>query len=208
VQRLERRTPTITERLHGGYVASRRVRVLASLLSELIPQNSNVLDVGSGDGLLALCISRIRPDVTILGVDVLVRERTHIRVEPFDGAVLPYSDESFDVVLFVDVLHHTTNQIALLSDASRVTSDAVIVKDHLLEGFAAGSTLAFMDRTGNERHGVALPYQYLTRNEWFRAFTASGLRPETWRTKLGLYPFPASLVFGRSLHFAAKLVKG
>ena len=40
-------------RLHSKYVHSRRVRVLRDSLSQLIPSNSKVLDVGCGDGLIS-----------------------------------------------------------------------------------------------------------------------------------------------------------
>ena len=31
------------------------------------------------------------------------------------------------------------------------------------------------------------------------------LTPEAWQPKLGLYPFPLSMVFDRKLHFVARL---
>jgi hypothetical protein len=58
-----------------------------------------------------------------------------------------------------------------------------------------------MDQVGNARHGVALPHVYWPRSEWMRAFESLGLRVEDWRPQLGLYPWPASWVFERSLHF-------
>ena len=66
------------ETIHGRYVHDRRSRVLSGHLAKFIPENVLVLDVGCGDGLLGQLISQIRPDVTIKGIDVLVRPRTHI----------------------------------------------------------------------------------------------------------------------------------
>jgi 16S rRNA G1207 methylase RsmC len=42
----------LAERLHGGYVVGRRVRVLADNLTGLIPPDVSVLDIGCGDGVL------------------------------------------------------------------------------------------------------------------------------------------------------------
>jgi SAM-dependent methyltransferase len=198
---MSRQTPTF----HDRFVHSRRVRVLADLFSGLIPEDASVLDVGCGDGLLASAISGRRPDVTIRGVDVLAREQTRIPVEMFDGTTIPLEDASVGAVMFADVLHHVEDPMPLLREARRVARTAVVIKDHLLEGFLAGPTLRFMDRAGNARHGVSLPYNYWPRRRWRDAFDGLGLEVETWREDLGLYPAPADRVFGRSLHFIARL---
>jgi SAM-dependent methyltransferase len=193
------------ETIHGRYVHDRRSRVLSGHLAKVIPENVLVLDVGSGDGLLGQLISQIRPDVTIQGIDVLVRPRTHIPTEKYDGERIPYGDTSFDGVMFVDVLHHTTDPLILLREAIRVARRTIVIKDHLLDGLFAGQTLRFMDRAGNARHGIRLPYNYWTKETWFDAFDTLGLRVGMWTTKLCLYPRPASWLFDRSLHFVARL---
>lgn len=192
-------------KVHGGYVHNRRVRVLCRHLSDLIPRGASVLDVGCGDGLLARLVMDQRRDVTITGVDVLVRPETHVPVQPFDGKRLPFDDRSFDAVAFVDVLHHTDDPTILLREAKRVARNCIVLKDHTRDGLLAGPTLRFMDHVGNARHGVALPYNYWPRQKWLDAFQQLGLRVETWRQRLGLYPPPASWLFGRGLHFAARL---
>jgi SAM-dependent methyltransferase len=191
--------------LHDGYVHGRRVRRLCELLACLIPESCSVLDVGCGDGLLARLIQDRRPDLALRGIDVLVREHTLIPVEAFDGRSIPRGDDSVDVIMFVDVLHHTDDPTVLLAEAARVARRAVLIKDHLLEGFLAGRTLRFMDYVGNTHHGVALPYNYWPRGRWQQVFDKLGLTPEEWRDQLGLYPWPANLLFGRSLHFVARL---
>ena len=144
--------------IHEHYVFHRRIRVLAQYIAELIPQNARLLDVGCGDGQIDLLLSRLRPDLGIEGIDVLVRPVTHIPVTAFDGQSIPFADRSFDVVMFIDVLHHTDNPSTLLAEARRVARQVVILKDHCRDGFLAGPTLRFMDWVGNARHGVVLPY--------------------------------------------------
>ena len=195
----------LSERVHEQYASSRRVRVLASHFAELIPQNARLLDVGCGDGKVAAHIAALRRDVEIRGTDVLVRPDTAIPVDPFDGSTLPHPDDSFDAVLFVDVLHHSDDALRLLREAIRVARQCVLIKDHTLEGWLAGPTLRFMDRVGNARHGVALPYHYWARERWDQVFAELGLRVEHFVRDLGLYPWPASMLFGRSLHFVAHL---
>lgn len=196
---------TLVGSLHGALVFGRRVRVLAHVLAEQMPRNATVLDVGCGDGQIDRAIMAERPDVAISGVDILVRPKTYIGVTPFDGSRLPFADRSFDVVQFVDVLHHTDDPMVLLREAKRVARIGIVLKDHGKDGPLAGSTLRFMDWVGNAHHGVVLPYSYWPAARWRAAFAELGLAPKSWVTKLGLYPFPASLVFERNLHFVTRL---
>ncbi len=196
---------SVIEHIHGAYVHRRRDHVLAKHLAGMLPQNARVLDVGAGDGLLARLIMDQRRDLTITGIDVLVRQDTLIPVQSFDGRSIPFDDAAFDVAMFVDVLHHTNDPGALLREAARVSSHSVVIKDHTLNGFLAGPTLRFMDEVGNRRHGVTLPYNYWPKAKWEEAFGMLHLRVAAWHSRLGLYPVVANWVFGRGLHFIALL---
>ena len=193
------------EKVHGSYVARRRIRILTTHLAEMLPRNATVLDVGCGDGSLAKLIQDRRPDVQMHGIDILVRPQTAIPVEPFDGTHIPAADDSYDVVMFMDVLHHTHDPLVLLREAQRVARQSILIKDHTRNGFLAGPTLRFMDGVGNSRYGVALPYNYWRREQWQAAFHERGLKVEIWQSRLGLYPFWANWLFGRSLHFVARV---
>lgn len=195
----------LLERIHDMGVHERRVRVLARELVSLLPENAALLDVGCGDGSLAALIHSMRPDVQVQGLDVLVRPQTAIPVTAYDGRTLPFPDKSFDAVMMVDVLHHAEDATAVLAEARRVARQVVLVKDHRRNGLLADETLRFMDWVGNARHGVALPYNYWSEAEWRAAFAKVGLTVDAWRIRLGLYPFPASLLFDRALHFVARL---
>jgi SAM-dependent methyltransferase len=190
--------------LHGGLVFPRRVRVLTEHLGALLPESGRVLDIGCGDGEIARHLMERRPGLRLQGVDVLVRENAKIKVEAFDGRVLPYADRTFDAALLVDVLHHTDEPAALLAEAARV-APVVVVKDHLADAPLARPRLRLMDFVGNAHHGVRLPYNYWTNARWQEAFRQLALRVEAWRGRLGLYPAPASWIFDASLHFAARL---
>ena len=193
------------EFVHERWAARRRVRILGQLIAKLLPANARVLDVGCGDGEIDAFVGRERADLEIIGIDVSPRPGAMIPVQKFDGRSLPFPDASFDAVVFVDVLHHAEEAELLLSEAVRVSRAAVVIKDHLLQGVLAGATLRFMDRTGNRRHGVALPHDYWPPEEWDRVLAQAGLEIELWQERLGLYWGPASLVFDRRLHFLARL---
>ena len=181
--------------------------MLAGRIAPLLPKDALVLDIGAGDGNLAVAIGSARPDLTIEGIDPLVRPGTPIPIRPYDGDAIPYDDASVDAALLVDVVHHAEDGERLLREAIRVTRGVIVIKDHLRDGILAGPTLRFMDQVGNARHGVALPYHYRSAAEWRALFTALGVRPATWETRLGLYPWPASWCFDRGLHVLTTLVR-
>jgi SAM-dependent methyltransferase len=193
------------ERYHSNRIHTRRVRVLATTAAQLLPPRATVLDVGCGDGRLAAFLGQLRPDLSIVGAEVSPRADCQIQVTGFDGRRLPFADGSFDATLIVDVLHHTTDPAVLLREAARVARKAIVVKDHFREGLGAAATLRFMDTVGNRRHGVALPFNYLNAQEWNALFIRCGVVAEASNSVPGLYPFPANLVFGRGLHFFARL---
>jgi len=137
----------------------------------------------------------------------LLRPKTHIPVAKYNGTTIPFEDASFDMVMLIDVLHHTESPAALLREATRVTRRYVLLKDHFRNGVFAGATLRLMDWIGNIHHGVTLPYHYLSETEWCRIYDQVAVRPVETKRKLNLYPQPANLVFGRGLHFIALLEK-
>jgi SAM-dependent methyltransferase len=93
----------------------------ARFLIDRVPATGRVLDIGSGGGKILRTLARYKPELELYGCDV--REPT----EPPDvysfsrmDRDLPFADESFDVVLIVDVLEHVADPRHLLAQAARV----------------------------------------------------------------------------------------
>ena len=105
---------------------NRRIWVLSRALAKAIPSRGRVLDVGCGDGQLAMALMRLRPDLKVEGVDVVARPKTLLPVVQYDGHSLPFEDKSFDYVTIVDVLHHTDDPTVVLSEAARVARNGVV----------------------------------------------------------------------------------
>jgi SAM-dependent methyltransferase len=189
--------------IHQTGVHGRRVQVLARHLCDVLPPHASVIDIGAGDGLLARRVLASRNDLRWTAIDTLSRPTAHVPVQVYDGQTIPFDDNSFDVALFVDVLHHTDEPAAMLREAARVARRHIVIKDHLREGILANTRLRFMDWVGNAGWGVRLPYNYWNHAEWEKALHELRLTRISMRTSLGLYPWWADWMFGQSLHFIA-----
>lgn len=188
--------------LHRKFVFGRRVRILAGHLCRFLPPNARVLDVGCGDGAIDALIQKQRPDVSIEGIDVFVRASSLIPVRLFDGTTIPYKARSFDVVMFVDVLHHNIDPFVLLREGVRV-GEIIVIKDHFRDGFLSRFTLRLMDWVGNAHQGAVQPCSYWQERQWNDAFRSLGLEVRELIASLGLYPSAVAWLFERRLHFIA-----
>ena len=195
----------LIENIHEKSVYGRRIGSLQKHLSAMLPETGTVLDVGCGDGLLASLLAEQLPNTKFQGIDVLIRPETKIPVAEFDGLTIPMEDNSVDAVMMVDVLHHTEDPEILVREAKRVARKWFVLKDHTRNGLLANSTLRFMDWVGNARHGVVLPYNYLSKSEWDTVFANVGMTVDEWNAKPKMYGPLVDLVFGRSLHFVARM---
>lgn len=153
--------------LHEKIYDPVRYSILAQVLSPFVQGCSTGLDYGCGDGHLAKIIETIT-GCKFSGVDVIIRKNTEIPVQSIadNPAVLPFQDNSFDVVMLIDVLHHTPDYSVGLKEAIRVTRKYVIVKDHYYDTPEERANLCFADFMGNAIYGVALPYNFMTTQQW------------------------------------------
>jgi methionine biosynthesis protein MetW len=95
------------------------------MLADLVPIGSRVLDVGCGTGSMSRIIADTR-DAKIIGIEpnshraAAARARgLEVHEEPFNPAIVQRL-ESFDVVVFADVLEHVADPGAFLRWANRV----------------------------------------------------------------------------------------
>jgi ubiquinone/menaquinone biosynthesis C-methylase UbiE len=87
-----------------------------------------VLDIGSGSGRLFNCLSEAKVNADVTMVDwseagrKLCLKNTGYEPDTWDGLVLPYADDSFDIVVMSDFLLHVRpkNLKVVMSEAIRV----------------------------------------------------------------------------------------
>jgi len=148
---------------------------LTKLLVPHINSGDIVLDVGSSCGRLASEIIK-NTGCKVEGIDVLLQLHTHIPVRQYDGCHFPFGNSSFDIVMMIDMLHHTVHHEQVLREAVRVSRRYLLIKDHFWETQADKTGLRFTDYIGNAPYGIDLPYNYLRIVEWIRVFNQLGLR--------------------------------
>ena len=197
----------VSRKVHRAFVMDRRDRILAWHIQSLLPEAGTVLDVGCGTGKLSRLVQEIKPGIMIQGIDILERQESHIPVDIYDGKKIPFANESFDFVMFIDVLHHTVDPFSLIHEANRVSSKFLVIKDHLSDGWLGCKILTLMDWVGNRHEGVSLPYNYYSSNQWLDVWRRIGAYPDKSIVRLNLYPFPFNTLFERSLHFIVRVPK-
>jgi ubiquinone/menaquinone biosynthesis C-methylase UbiE len=116
----------IERRLVDGFL-----RALDSVLPATPPQR--VLEVGAGEGEISDRVRKRYPDATVIGIDLLDPElgeqwRRRGAIGAFaDVARLPFPDDSFDLVLAIEVLEHVDLPSRALSEIRRVGRSSFVL---------------------------------------------------------------------------------
>ncbi len=110
-------------------------RRLAKQAAALNLPGNNVLDVGSGSGLLTLELAAVRPDLSITGIDIaeemlaLAGNNTaraglgdRVDFQPASAAALPFKDNSFALVVSNASLHLWQEPVKVFNEMARVTA--------------------------------------------------------------------------------------
>jgi ubiquinone/menaquinone biosynthesis C-methylase UbiE len=122
----------IYDRVVAEAVAEMR-GVLWEELTEGLPQDERILDVGCGGGQIAIDIAKQRPFAEVTGLDLshdqIRRAQARAREAQVTGRLrfvqgtvldLPFPDESFDVVFSIASIKHWPDQARGLAECVRV----------------------------------------------------------------------------------------
>jgi SAM-dependent methyltransferase len=194
---------SLMRRLHYTYAYEPRITTLLSLLSNYLSASDRVLDIGCGGGALDEALVKRMPSLHVEGIETHPRGGEAIPVHHYDGLVLPFEKDAFDVILVADVLHHTSAPVDLLKECARVATRLVIVKDHLCYGWISWLRICLLDLAANAPHGVPCLYKYWSEPQWYDMFEQAGLQVQSIKTPLKLYHWMLEPIFGGNLHFFA-----
>ena len=192
---------------HARRVHEPRVTRVAAALARRIGRASSLLDVGAGDGTMAVALAGLVGATRVAGVDVRVRPSTAIPIAAHDGATLPFDDASFEVVVLSDMLHHAADPERVLRESLRVASRAVAIKDHFRFGPISAAVLYAMDRAGNAAASVPSPGSYFTAASFTSLVGRAGGRIASIEWPLRIHDFPLWIVTRDEHQFAAAIVR-
>ncbi len=154
----------------------------------------HALDIGTGPGLIPIMLATRVPGLRLTGVDLSepmlqkarnaaeaagVADRLDFRLG--DAKTLPFSQQSFDLVLCNSLLHHLPAPLALLNEISRVSKSGGAI---LLRDLRRPSRLEFPFHAvwfGRHYSGVM---RQLYRDSLLAAYTRTELEDLLQRSKL------------------------
>jgi len=114
----------------SSYFAERKIREISNQIKNR-NEPSRILDLGCGDGLCSFFFQNYFPNAYIHGLDISdesiqkaqQRKISKTRFSAYDGQHIPYDDESFNIIMLANILHHVTGtgkQKLILSECYRI----------------------------------------------------------------------------------------
>lgn len=170
-------------------IMRRRAAGLFELIKQHLPERGVVVDIGSGTGHNAECLSA-KTSLEIVECDVVdlhwVRASPDLIVE----GRLPYADRSATAAMLLYVLQYPPDAASLLREAARVSSERVIVLQSTYSGRWALRMLWIRElcfgRLGYhgariaglvaKSDGALSPKRYLTHDQLVSIFAQAGMR--------------------------------
>lgn len=164
-----------------------RAKLILSIYKRWFKKNGNAIDVGCGTGIVATLLKK-ELGLKIIGCDVknyLIHDIPFVKIK---GDKLPFPNQSYDVVLFNDVLHHIDKpgQEGIINEALRVAKNVFIFE---YEPSIGGKIL---DIVLNKFHygDLAVPLSFRYAKEWKQLFKNLSTNYDFIRLKRPFwYPF-------------------
>lgn len=158
------------------FTSKYRSRMVIRAIAPFISNNSKVLDIGCGNGVISYEIQQFF-NCSLIGTDILDYSKKNIIFKKMlKEDKLDFSDNEFDIGLFIEVLHHMPfeTQLKLIKDALRICPKVLI--------FEVESTLLVKvaDYLVNQLHNreMNIPFTFRKKNEWLRLFEENNIRFE------------------------------
>jgi len=165
-----------------------RTKLIISVYKDWIKKGQKVLDIGCGNGVVSAKLIKDL-DIDLIGCDIdkyLAHKIKFVKMKKV--GILPFDDETFNVAMFNDVLHHTEkdNQLNLLNEALRVSKQVVIFE---VDPTVSGIIFDFiMNRIHHFRMNITFTFR--TNDEWRKLFKKNKFKYKVKHVqKPFLYPF-------------------
>jgi 2-polyprenyl-3-methyl-5-hydroxy-6-metoxy-1,4-benzoquinol methylase len=136
-----------------------------------------ILDLGAGNGLLALEIKQqLEKEVVLIDiVDYNYTDLPLILYDPED--IIPLADKEVDTTILYAVLHHASDPEHLLKEATRVTKKRLVIIEAYIEEDEIKMTNSFFDWFYNRVVGdedINVPLNFLKVGGWEKILRSYG----------------------------------
>lgn len=148
---------------------------LAKIISSLCESDSYILDYGCDNGSTAKMIMNFNPTLKIVGIDIQSNRPSKIPRKIYDGKKIPFPDNTFDIVISLDVLHHTKNISDNIKEMKRVSKKYLIIKDHMIYSIFSKLLIGFSDYISNVPYGIKCSFNFPTSEKWNKIFKTLNL---------------------------------
>lgn len=149
------------------YFVRKRSEIVVSRILPYLKKTDKIIDIGSGTGDVAILLRSRGMDITPVDVDDFHGVRL-LETTIYDGKTLPFPDKSFDTALLLMVMHHTPNPDLILTQASRVARNIIVIETSYTTKLNRFWTIV-SDALGNLRLD-AFWNSYKTDEEWRKLF--------------------------------------
>jgi len=138
---------------------------------------NKILDLGAGNGLLALEIKE-QLNKEVMLVDIVDYNYTDLPLILYNPkGKVPLTDEEVDTTILYTVLHHASDPKHLLEEAARVTKQRLLIKEAYIEEDEFRITNSFFDWFYNRAIGdedINIPINFLKVKEWEKLLKSYG----------------------------------
>ncbi len=157
-------------------IAFKRAKRSFELVEKYIV-GEKILDLGAGDGMLALEIKK-QLDKEVVLVDIVDYNYTDLPLILYKPEEkIPLADEEVDTTILYTVLHHASDPQHLLNEATRITRKRLIIIEGYIEEEDIRITNCFFDWFYNRVVGdedINVPLNFLRVQGWGKILNSHG----------------------------------
>ena len=158
--------------LRKNHYNSKNNLVKKYIIPNLPKNNKTILDVGSGSGAIAHCLKTNLKTNDILPLDIKDFHEYGDKPLIYNGENIPLSDNSYDTLTCLSVLHHIPNQDKILNELIRVSKKRLIIMEDWKE--------SYLDNILTNIHSLSSYGKcqncFHSKKEWKNIFESKGLK--------------------------------
>lgn len=167
-----------------------RARKIAREISPLLGGMNTVLDFGCGNMQISKCIhDQLNGEIKLTGSDII-----DYNITDFDFFLsledkIPLKDNSFDCVIAVFTLHHTSDPRKMLKECIRVAKKKVILVEDVYHNKSGEIMTKCTDWLFNNLvpSSMDIPFNFLSSREWKEEFRKNNVYLENEKR---IHPVP------------------